>query len=372
MKIIGIGIVAIVLFLVQKKIYSRVWNQKLKAKVAFEQSKLVEGEEGTLLEIIVNQKWLPLPMLKAQFQTSKYLEFVDDKETKTSDQYYRNDVFQIGGRERITRRLSFRAAHRGYYSVKQVDLLSTDLFYFEEYRDSMPVDTSLYVYPKIYAQKEFRTALHKLNGDILVKRHLLEDPFEYRGIREYQPFDDMRNVNWNATARTGALKVNQKNYTAMQTIRIFLNLEDTNVWKKYREMETSMQVMMGLVSYFLAQGIKVSCYANGRDVLTDEYMEITGGASSGQIDAVGRALARIDTKKEPYGFKELFGEKMFEEGGALMTFFISPNETEGFMDMLERCEREGISYTWFYPHTTIKAPEVPAIFKKNVQFLYIE
>lgn len=372
MRIIGIGIVAIVLFFLQKILYSRIWNRDLNASVRFEQSKLVEGEVGTLLEVIENRKKLPLPMLKAQFQTSKNLAFEDEKETKTSDQYYRNDVFQIGGQERITRRLTFTALKRGYYRVKQIDLISTDLFYFEEYRESIPADTNLYVYPKMYMQKDFQTALHKLNGDILVKRHLLEDPFEYRGIREYQPFDDIRNVNWNATARTGKLKVNQKNYTAMQTIRIFLNLEDPDVWKKYREMETSMQVMMGLVSYFLSQGIKVSCYANGRDILTEEYMEITGGASAGQIDAVGRALARIDTAKEAYEFKTLFGEKVFEESDALMTFFISPNETEGFMEVLERCEREGISYTWFYPHTTIKRPEVPAALKKHVQYLYLE
>ena len=361
MKIIGIGI-----------LYSRFWNRKLYATVAFEQSKLTEGEEGTLLEIIENRKKLPLPMLKAQFQTSKNLAFVDDKETKTTDQYYRNDIFQIGGEERITRRLTFTALKRGYYRVKQIDLISSDLFYFEEYRDSLPADGNLYVYPKIYVQKEFQTALHKLNGDILVKRHLMEDPFEYRGIREYQPFDDMRNVNWNATARTGELKVNQKNYTAMQTIRIFLNLEDNNVWKKYREMETSMQIMMGLVSYFISQGVKVSCYANGKDILTDEYMDITGGAGAGQIDAVGKILARIDTTKSPYDFKELFGEKIFEDNDILMTLFISLNETDGFLDVLERCEREDVSYTWFYPHTTMKKPEVPASLKKNVQYLYIE
>lgn len=372
MRIIGIGILAVVLFFLQQNIYRRVWNKKLSASVSFEQSKLIEGESGTLLEVIENQKWLPLPMLKAQFRTSKYLEFVDDKETKTSDQYYRNDVFQIGGRQRITRRLTFTAAHRGYYRVKQIDLISTDLFYFYEYRDSLLTDTTLYVYPKIYAQKIFQTALHKLNGDILVKRHLIEDPFEYRGIREYQPFDDIRNVNWNATARTGKLKVNQKNYTAMETIRIFLNLDDSNVWKKYREMETSMQVVMGLVSYFIAQGIKVSCYANGKDILTEEHLEIVGGAGAGQIEAVGRALARIDTSKNTYEFQSLFGEKIFEEGECLMTFFVSPNDTDGFMDILKRCDYEGISYTWFYPHTSIRKPEVPEFAKKNVQFLYIE
>ena len=372
MKIIGIGIVAFALFVLQKTIYSHAWNRNLHATVVFEQSKLVEGEKGTLLEVIENRKKLPLPMLKAQFQTSKFLAFEDEKETKTSDQYYRNDIFQIGGEERITRRLTFTALKRGYYRVKQIDLVSSDLFYYEEFRESLPADTFLYVYPKIYAQKEFQTALHKLNGEILVKRHLQEDPFEYRGIREYQHFDDMRNVNWKATARTGELKVNQKNYTAMQSIRIFLNLEDRNVWKKYREIETSMQVMMGLASYFLSHGIKVSCYANGRDIFTDEYMEITGGASTKQVDAIGKALARIDTEKSAYDFKELFGEKVFEESDVLMTFFVSPNETDGFLEILKRCEREGISYTWFYPHTTMKRPEAPAFTEKHVQYLYIE
>ena len=107
MRIIGIGIVAIVLFFLQKILYSRVWNRDLNASVRFEQSKLVEGEVGTLLEVIENRKKLPLPMLKAQFQTSKNLAFEDEKETKTSDQYYRNDVFSVGGRERVRRKLSF-------------------------------------------------------------------------------------------------------------------------------------------------------------------------------------------------------------------------------------------------------------------------
>ena len=372
MRILGIGIVAIILFYLQKELYRRVWNQKIHASIAFEQSNMVEGEVGELLEIVENRKWLPLPMLKVQFQTSKNLDFADDKETKVSDKYYRNDVFQIGGNEKITRRLSFTAAKRGYYSLKDIHLISTDLFHFGEYRESRPIESYLYVYPRIYDQREFQTALHKLNGDILVKRHLLEDPFEYRGIREYQPFDDIRNVNWNATARTGKLKVNQKNYTAMQTIRIFLNLEDDNVWKRYREMETSMQVVMGLASYFLAQGIKVSCYANGRDILTDETMEIVSGASAGMIDSVGKSLARIDTSKEARDFKELYGEKIFEESDALMTFFISPNDTDSFMDVMERCEREGMSFTWFYPHTTIKKPEVPGRLSKHVHYLYLE
>ena len=115
--------------------------------------------------------------------------------------------------------------------------MASDLFFLNEDSQSQTTNQYIYVYPSIFREEEFHLSLQKLNGEIIVKRHMLEDPFEYRGIREYQPFDDIRSVNWKATARTGDLKVNQKNYTAMQTIRIFINLEDDSIWKKDNEME---------------------------------------------------------------------------------------------------------------------------------------
>ena len=117
--------------------------------------------------------------------------------------------------------------------------------------------------------------------------------------------------------------VNQKNYTAMQTIRIFLNVEDNGILKKDREVETSMQIVMGLAAFFLAQGIKVACYANGKDVITGEAISIAGGAGAGQQDVIGKALARIDTAQEPWDFPTIFGEKIIEEAKGTITFFVS-------------------------------------------------
>lgn len=372
MKIIGIGIIAVLLFLLQGKVYEKLWNKKLKVSVSFAQKGIMEGEEGEVLEIVENRKLLPLSMLKVKFQTSRNLEFADDPGSKTTDQYYRNDIFQIGGRERITRTLTFVGKKRGYCHIKNIDLVGTDLFMTNEMLESTTTECYLYVYPKLFDSREFRLSLQKLNGDVLVKRHLLEDPFEYRGIREYQPFDDIRSVNWKATARTGALKVNQKNYTAMQTIRIFINMDDNGVWKKYDEVEGAFRIAMGLTAFFLSQGIKVACYANGKDILTDESMNIAGGAGAGQQDVIGKALARIDTQKEPWSFVQLFEEKVIKEADGTITLFISPNGYNDYLDLLERCENEGIEYTWFYPYSTSAEPEVSDDFRKSVQFLHIE
>ncbi len=371
MKIIGIGLVAFLLFLLQRKVYQTYWDKNLNVKVFFAQSAITEGEKGEVVEIIENRKRLPLNLLKVKFQTSRYLEFADNPDAKNMDQYYRNDLFQIGGGERITRRLAFVGAKRGYYHIQNIDLVGSDLLLSVEMSRSMTTTSYLYVYPRCFGGKEFMHSLQKLNGEVLAKRHLLEDPFEYRGIREYQPYDDIRSVNWKATARTGALMVNQKNYTAMQTVRIFLNLEDSGIRKRPQAVEASMQIAMGISSYFLSQGIKVACYSNGKDVLTGEAVNVAGGAGAGQLDTVSKALARIGTEQPTLPFSELYEEMLLQDAGNTITMFVAPNGYDDFLSVLNKCDNAGMDYIWFYPHTFAK-PEVPEALRKRVQFLQVE
>lgn len=372
MKIIGIGIVAFVLVLLQCLIYKKFWDKNLHVSVFFHQEGISEGEEGEVIEIIENRKWLPLVMLKVKFQTSRNLGFVGEIGSKTTDQYYRNDIFQVGGGEKITRKLRFTGNKRGYYPIKNIDLVVSDLFFINENMKSMSTENYVYVYPRIFRCEDFQRSLQKLNGEIIVKRHMLEDPFEYRGIREYQPFDDIRSINWKATARTGELKVNQKNYTAMQTVRIFLNLEDDGVWKKEKEIEASMQIAMGISRFFLSQGMKVSCYANSRDVLTDEHMEIHGLSGMGQLDVLGKSFARVDTTKKPKAFNELFERKVLEDGEGFFTFFISPNGYDDFLDLMKKCKKQKVEYLWYYPAMYYEKPVILEELEKNVKVLAIE
>lgn len=371
MKIIGIGIIAFLLFWLQRKVYEKYWDKNLNVKVFFAQSVITEGESGEVVEIIENRKRLPLNLLKVKFQTSRYLEFADNPDAKHMDQYYRNDLFQIGGGERITRRLTFTGAKRGYYHIRNIDLVGADLLLSTEMSKNMTTGSYLYVYPRRFGDEEFMYSLQKLNGEVLTKRHLLEDPFEYRGIREYQPYDDIRSVNWKATARTGALMVNQRNYTAMQTVRVYLNLEDSGIRKRPEAVEASMQIAMGISAYFLSQGIKVACYGNGKDILTGEPTKIAGGAGAGQLDTISKALARIDAEQPTWSFGELYEEMLMQEAGSTVTIFVAPNGYDDFLSLLRKCDDSGMDYIWFYPYTYTE-PEVPETMRKRVQFLEVE
>lgn len=103
---------AFLLFVAQRELYNRLWNRNLKVSLEFEKESIFEGEAGALREIIENRKRLPLSMLKVKFQTSRFLVFEDAEGSRTTDRYYRNDVFQVGGGERITRTLPFTGEKR--------------------------------------------------------------------------------------------------------------------------------------------------------------------------------------------------------------------------------------------------------------------
>ena len=235
-QLLGIIVFALLLYLGQKYVYAKIWQRDLKVSLSFREDGIWEGQESELSEIIENRKRLPLTMLKVKFQTDRHLVFADTKGSRTTDRYYRNDIFQIGRLEKVTRALHFTGGRRGYYTIQEADLVASDLFLTAQYTATTPIEhCSLYVYPKPFSHPDFKRSLKQLNGEVLAKRHLLEDPFEYRGIRDYQPQDDLKSINWKATARTGDLKVNQKNYTSQKSVRIFVNLEDTGILQKAAE-----------------------------------------------------------------------------------------------------------------------------------------
>lgn len=372
MKIIVIGLLAYLLLLAQQKLYKILWRRRLNIRLEFTRNNLFEGEKGELSEIIENGKRLPLPILKVKFQTSRNLEFTDTQGSKVTDQYYRNDVFQVGGRERITRKLEFTATKRGYYRINNIDLVAADLFLSTEMVESRnTIEQYFYVYPAPFVSEEFRQSLQQLNGEILTKRHWMEDPFEYRGIREYQPYDDMRSINWKATAKTGELKVNQKNYTSLQTIRIFFNIEDRGILKKEEAVEATFRITAGLAAFFLNQGIRVACYGNGRDIICKEPVQIEASSGAGQMQQIYRALARVDTETEAADFAQYFEHRLLKEYSGTMTILVSPNAYDNFTELITRYYDQGQEFVWFYPTLEKEGPECPIEWNKHIKVLHL-
>ena len=128
-QFVAILIMAGVLYMVQRFIYMKNWAKKLEVDIHFEGREIFEGEHGRLVEIITNGKRLPLPMIKCKFLTSRNLMFDNSTVNQNTDNYYRNDVFTLGGREKLTRTIAFKAYKRGLYNIKNAELVGTDMFF---------------------------------------------------------------------------------------------------------------------------------------------------------------------------------------------------------------------------------------------------
>ena len=117
MNLVFATLLLVVIYFVQKKIYRKTWNKNLDAEIYFSKDYIECGESAELVEVVSNDKFLPLPVFHLKFSVDKSLDFIDKSNSKITDRYHKNEVFSIMGHERITRKLVFLGGNRGVVSV---------------------------------------------------------------------------------------------------------------------------------------------------------------------------------------------------------------------------------------------------------------
>lgn len=286
---------AVLIFLIQRGLYRYYWSRKLFIDLKFSTSHCMEGEDAYLTQTITNQKLLPIPILRIKFQTSRHLVFYDNNNSQLSDNNYRNDLVSLVMYQRLTRNLKFLCSRRGFYTINHCDIVCSDLFITESMVSNLALDLSLYVYPRYIDQVRINPTFHKILGNVLTKRFINEDPFEFAGIRQYQIYDTLKSINWNASAKTGELKVNVHDTTSSQQVKILLNLESHTIWIYDDILEESIRLAASLANLLIKQGIPTGIYSNARDLITKETLAIPPGSGNNHITSICEGLARLDT-----------------------------------------------------------------------------
>lgn len=348
MVIIWIILLIGFLYVLQLFLYNRYWKAGVVTNVRFKQSAIFEDEQGVLEEVIENAKLLPIIALKVKFQTSRNLKFSDTINNVVTDNYYRNDIISVGPYRKLTRELSFVGTKRGYYAIDGMSLVGTDLFMHSQMVSENPCLTTLYVYPKPYKNAQFTLSLQQLNGEILTKKHLLEDPFEFRGIREYEPYDDMRYIHWKSTAKTGDLKVIQKNYTAVKNIRIFLYLQHNTMIQREELLENSIRMLVSLVENYLTLGSNLAIYSNCEDSITKQIFFMEKVSNTGYLENMYKSLARLSIQTL-HPFEKVLEEKLFMDLNTA-TIILSPYGNADLQEKLLRYAGKNENLYWIYPH----------------------
>ena len=281
--IIVLGVIGLLYFL-QDRIYRRYWDKNLHAEVDFTDQYIHEGQSTELSETLSNGKVLPLPWV--------YVKFRIDRNGKA--EHYRSDLFSIRFFQQIRRRIPYQPKARGIYTIRGIDLISNNLLITNKFVKMIPDRTQLYVYPRMVPYDQFQVPFQRMMGDIVTRRFMIEDPYMFRGIRDYEPHDSLKSINFKASARAGKWLVNQFDYTISQRVILLLDMDRVNRYYDPRLYEYSIRLAVSLAEAFDREGVPLSLVSNGLDVLTGKPVTVEEGAGSGHLHTIFQSLTRMD------------------------------------------------------------------------------
>lgn len=376
MEFLGALLGLVFVYFLQRFLYRNFWNRNMTAELKFSKSRAVQGEEVMLLESITNRKLLPVPMLHLRFKVSRDLQFEDSRQNDVTDYYNRNELFSLLMFQRVTRRLNFRCKKRGVYTIKTASLLGSGLLMSEEYLLEFPTDTELIVYPGSVNSNRFERMFETMMGNVSTHRFLHEDPFSFRGIRDYQPGDPMKSVNWKASAKAMDLKVNVLDFTTEQRVEVYLNLNRETLGMDNEVLEESIRLAKTFAARLAKMGMQTALYTNGLHYESHEVVCVETGSGDGFLELANEALAKIRLKDSAFAkmesefdapdFCSMYGEQCRESGQEHYKIFISNYHHADFLELLESMVKQGQSISWVLPvESTVSPIQLPDLLRER-------
>ncbi len=217
----------------------------------FSKQKAFEGDRIELIEVLSNRKPLPVPWLRAESRIPSELEFEHQvlEESNVSGGLYHRSLFFLSPMCAITRHHTVKLNRRGVYEAGSVALTCGDLFAIVKKEAQLDIPCSVTVYPRILNENELPDPANRWMGDAVVRRWIMPDPFLVNGIRDYAQGDNLRDIHWKASARTGDLRVKVHDYTSDPRVLVIFNIQvSENQWA-----DVSSQYVEGV-----EQGIRIA------------------------------------------------------------------------------------------------------------------
>ena len=328
---------AIVVLYLQQVFFQYFSQRGLSAKVSFKRQEMTAGERNQISIYVSNRKRFPLSAVSLSFRLNKNIRYVEDENNTVSDYTYRYDVFSVGAYEKVSRDMDISCGQRGCYKIEELELITNDLFYTRVFHQKCRSDSMLYVYPEPVKADLAAEAARKLYGEMAARTFLVEDPYEFTGIRKYQPYDGLRYINWKASARQGEWVVNQKGSMSDQKVVVLLNATGAGGYNQIL-MEKGIAIAYSVVELLIAQGIQTGLISNGTDQEDGQVIRIEAGASREHGRAVGRCLARLKENMQMDSFEKCIQELMEGRKNEDTVYVMISEAHAGHVEMFQKLE----------------------------------
>jgi len=221
-------------------IWSRLSSRALKVHRTVQDLRVARGEQLELVLIVENRSLLPISFC-AVSDTPGILSFAAD-----SGRF----LVSLHPREVRTLRYTVTGIRRGAFVVGPVRLNGADPLSLFPFQRVISDEVSVLVRPaRIPLSPPVNRGLPQ--GHITLRDPRYEDTSMYRSIRNYRAGDELRRINWKASARLGELFTNEYLDTLSCPVFIFLDLQPASCPERQRHAhyETAIESAAALVSH---------------------------------------------------------------------------------------------------------------------------
>lgn len=219
-----IGVIAFLEYVM----YSLNWSKELTYKCYFTESVVTEGDEFEFVEEVTNKKLLPLPWMKSEITTEKWLDFAEIQSIVTDRTRFVSSFFVLKSYHKVVRRWKIRALKRGVYGIDSVVLVASNLL--GSLNMSIPVKKenhcgTVRVFPKKPDNIDIQFESLRLLGETMINRCIIPDPFLRSGVREYTGMEPITRINWKASAKHQKLMIHKNEFSTDQSVAVILNMQ---------------------------------------------------------------------------------------------------------------------------------------------------
>jgi uncharacterized protein (DUF58 family) len=258
------------------------------------------GEEIGVTLRVNNRKALPLPWIDVRdaFPESMNAD-APDLEIRPIHQSNQTSVewmTSAGPYEKVSRAYGLRAPARGIYYLGPASIRTGDPFgLFPEQRSGLE-PTKLTVYPRPADIGEHPIPSRRPFGENVGGLRIFEDPSRVSGMRDYQPGDSLRRIDWNATARLGKLQSRVYDPTTSHHLFVCLNTATmTPSWAGFMPelFEGAITIAASLALQAHDERYAVGLLATSSVADADESIRISPSRAPEQLIRVLEALAVV-------------------------------------------------------------------------------
>ena len=325
--------------------------KKLTCRRSFSSATVFEGESGQLVETVRNDGPYIIPWLRVESYISPNLRLgKQDNLHVSADSFYRS-CFTLMPYQQIKRRHYVEFLRRGVYDLGNASISVGDIFGLTRFWKDQQLSAQVTVYPRILDVEQFPYPLSKTMGELISKNKLLKDPFLVRGIRPYQPGDLIRDVHWQATARTDELQVRVHDETVCTRLMVVLNAQGSDhQWDDYIKEEDIPRVedWIRLTASLCIQGLR-----NGLSVgFATNLPTAKRGESTLLIPAEGQQWENV--LLESFAHLQLHCSEKFIPMLESLTRYrdmdiivLSPYDSESICNAMEKLRQQGNQVTFY-------------------------